>query len=204
MTTFLRALARPLITSAAALLLALAAPACARAEAADLTPLCNFRVDRNPSGFLAAVRDDDYETLWRASDARHGYVELEAPEECGGVYVKWMHVGVAWEVQGELDGEWETLAHSETGYLCDYLPVPKGHKRLRLRASERGKSAPEMQIVELRVYGRGEPPADVQRWQPPLDKADLLLIHAHPDDEVCLWAACCPITRASAATPCRC
>ena len=42
-------------------------------------------------------------------------------------------------------------------------------------------------IAEIRLFGPGEPPPEVQRWEI-LDKCDLMLLTAHPDDEI-LWFA---------------
>lgn len=41
-------------------------------------------------------------------------------------------------------------------------------------------------IGELYVYGAGEVPSEVQRWGMPSGKMDMMLIVAHPDDEL-LW-----------------
>lgn len=39
------------------------------------------------------------------------------------------------------------------------------------------------QVSEIRVFGAGELPADVQVWELPCDKADLMLCSTHSDDE---------------------
>lgn len=41
-------------------------------------------------------------------------------------------------------------------------------------------------ISELSVFGPGEVPGEVQRWEIPGGKMDMMLIVAHPDDEL-IW-----------------
>lgn len=38
-------------------------------------------------------------------------------------------------------------------------------------------------ICDIRVYSKGEVPSDVEKWQPPYDDADMLLLPTHADDE---------------------
>ena len=45
---------------------------------------------------------------------------------------------------------------------------------------------PGFALSELFVTAGAEPPPWVQRWAPPLERADLLVLVAHPDDEL-LW-----------------
>lgn len=189
-----------LVLLAAALLIPFAPfvpvmPASAQAVneyAPDLTTQCRFTVDRNRGGFQAAL-DGDYKTLWKSGGASKGFIRFDTPKNapCGGVYIQWLHKGLDWEVQRRDEkGKWATVAKSETRFLADFLPLPPTAGSLRIRASKR--SGVGMQVVELRVFGPGEPPPEIQRWQPPLEKADLLLIHAHPDDEVLFMGGVLP------------
>lgn len=41
-----------------------------------------------------------------------------------------------------------------------------------------------MILNELRLYGPGDLPKDVQRWNPPCEKADLLLIPTIRDEDL--------------------
>ena len=61
--------------------------------------------------------------------------------------------------------------------------------RLRLRAPEDTRALP---LCEMRVFGAGELPPDVQDWQPTCEKADLMLIVAHPDDEYIFFGGLLP------------
>ena len=47
-------------------------------------------------------------------------------------------------------------------------------------------------ISELFLLGEGETPAWVQQWQPTVEDADLMLLFAHPDDEVLFFGGTLP------------
>ena len=47
-------------------------------------------------------------------------------------------------------------------------------------------------ICDVYAYGEGELPDFVQRWEPPCEKADILLISAHADDEQLYFAGVLP------------
>ena len=49
-----------------------------------------------------------------------------------------------------------------------------------------------MQIAEVTLYSQGALPDDIHDWQPPLDKADLLVVSAHCDDELIFFGGTIP------------
>ncbi|MDO5300762.1 MAG: PIG-L deacetylase family protein, partial [Clostridia bacterium] len=119
-------------------------------------------------------------------------IELTAPEgeRIGGVYIQFYEQPCAFvvEVSGE-NGDWVTAASCDTDYLTGWAALSEGAQTVRVRPSEAGK---RLYIAEIHVYGVGEAPAGVQRWQPPLEKADLLVLSAHPDDEVLFMGGTIP------------
>ena len=49
-----------------------------------------------------------------------------------------------------------------------------------------------LKINEVFVFGDGDLPDWVQRWEPTPEKADLLLLVAHPDDELIFFGGTIP------------
>jgi LmbE family N-acetylglucosaminyl deacetylase len=109
-------------------------------------------------------------------------VVLPKGEEAGGLYIKWADHPVAIRIQVETNGKYETIAVCDTPYLCDYIPLPEGVTAFRFLQAEKARG--RMYIAEMRVFSRGNPPDYVQRWNEPCQKADLLVISTHPDDEL--------------------
>jgi len=82
------------------------------------------------------------------------------------------------------DGEgWKTIAQSQNSFAHQYFAV-EGLTNFRIVGQDGVKDGPT--ISELYVYGAGEVPPEVQRWEMPSGKMDMMLIVAHPDDEL-LW-----------------
>ena len=154
--------------------------------ASELTGRCSYAAGSNRKTF-SRCRDGNYRTWWQSESGKKAYIEVTLPAGESGscVWIQWYEHPHAWalQLQGE-DGAWETVSYTEGAYLSEALELPEGTSRFRI-ANAPGLSR-RMMIAELHVYGAGTLPPEVQRWSPPADKADLMLVVAHPDDEV-LW-----------------
>ena len=162
--------------------------ACAE-TAQDITKQCKFSAGSGRTGENAFSRctDRNYKTYWRTSNGDKCFVEVTVPagQTASGVMVQWYEHPHAWGVQvKDADGKWTDAGHTEGSFLAEYLPLPEGTAQFRV-ANAPGEGR-HFNMVELRVYGEGEMNPEVQLWQPCADKADLMLIVAHQDDEV-LW-----------------
>ena len=97
-------------------------------------------------------------------------------------YVQFYDDAAALDVQTrDASGAWQTVAQTDGAFLAAYAAVDAGAKTVRIRPKD-GKG--RLFIAELRVLGEGDAPGWVQQWQAPLEKADLLALAAHPDDEI--------------------
>ena len=154
--------------------------------APDLTQKCDFRAGSARTSFRKAI-DREYKSHWASGSGSGAEVIVTLPKgkTASGVAVKWYEHTHAWCVQvKDENGKWVSCGETEGLYYSEYLPLPEGTSVFRI-ANPEGKTTP-MWIDELYVYGEGTLPPEVQVWDPPVEKADLLLIVAHPDDEV-LW-----------------
>lgn len=154
--------------------------------AEDLTERCTFQAGSGRDT-IPLCYDRDYKTHWQSSGGAGAYLEVMLPEgeTAAGVMTKWFETPQCWQVQvQDAQGSWNTCGQTDGLYYTEFLPLPEGTQSFRI-TTVRGRNS-NLSLLELYVYGRGELPADVQQWQPSAEKADLLLIVAHPDDEV-LW-----------------
>jgi len=152
-------------------------------EARDITGQCKIAVKVSPST-VHQMLDGKYKTWYSSGSGSSSAIDVTLPagEEAGGLYVKWVDRTPAVRVQVINGEQYETVATCDTPYFCDYILLPEGVAAFRLLLEE--KVPGRMYIAELRVFSRGEPPSYVQRWRDPLEKADLLVISTHPDDEL--------------------
>ena len=103
-----------------------------------------------------------------------------ADEPIGGVLIRYADVTAPTEVQVMKDGAWTTVATAGS-YLCEWVPLQEPAEQVRLVAP----ADQNLRLALLTVYGVGEKPANVPVWTR-LDDCDMLVLVAHPDDEL-LW-----------------
>ncbi len=151
-------------------------------EARDITGQCTLKGSLNPQMVLNVV-DRDYHTYWRSQPGSKAWLEVTLPagETCGSVYIKWAQQNIRFCVQANT-GTWVTVARCDTGRFAEYVPLPEDATSFRI-VPDKGEKG-RLIIAELYVLSPGEAPGWVQKWQPPPEKADLLVLFAHPDDEV--------------------
>ena len=110
---------------------------------------------------------------------------ITAPKPMGGIYVMIFDKygrDYGYDLQIRDGEDWKTVDQGGT-YLVHYHRLPQGVTEARIVPTSKER----LRIAELRVFGPGDPPEEVQRWEP-LEKCDLMLLTAHPDDEI-LWFA---------------
>lgn len=103
-------------------------------------------------------------------------------EDIGALYVKFHLKAKAWTAT--CNGV-ET-AFGADGYLHEYAELTESADSVIMTFAE------ETQICEIRVFTAGDPPADVQVWQKPHEKADVMLLSSHSDDEQLFFAGLIP------------
>ena len=167
-------------------------PACALGEPArELTQSCVFQTSDHKT--LTCLSDGRYDTRWVSGKDSAARLEITLPEgeTCGGVYILFSGEGAAFDVQTPGDGgKWETVASCQTDYLTGYAALSRACAG-RLRIVPAGQSR-RFRMAQIHVFAPGETPEWVQRWQPPCEKADLLVLAAHPDDEVLFMGGTLP------------
>ncbi len=154
-------------------------------EAQEITKKCSFSAKSARTKFRY-VYDNKYTTCWRSSSGSGAMftVTLPAGTAASGVWIQWYehpHSAAVYLPEGK---DWIEYSHSDGTYLSDYFPLPEGVSSFRI-ANPKGIST-RMAIAELHIYGPGSTPSKAQIWNPPAEKADLMLLAAHPDDEI-LW-----------------
>lgn len=161
--------------------------ACDAPLAEDITAQCVFNGKTNHRK-LNYMRDNSYQTFWE-SEADHGLHLLRiAPPEgsaLGGLMIRWKGEPVAMQIQLR-DGEdqWRTVARSGGTFQTEYIPLFGAQEEVRLLGGEDGTT--QLNICEITVLTPGRLPEWVQLWQKAPDKADMMLLSGHPDDEL-LW-----------------
>lgn len=174
---------------AALLLLLLLLPMSASAlEAKELTGECGIT---SPNQRTVSVHDGDYTTAWRSERQRKPYLEFSLPEgkTAQYLYICFADMPDSWAIEERTDGKWQTVVKGSREY--DHALVEIGGKS-HFRLVEDSGVTTRLKINEVFVFGEGELPDWVQRWEPTPEKADLLVLAAHPDDELIFFGGTIP------------
>ncbi|NMD39014.1 MAG: hypothetical protein GYA87_10100 [Christensenellaceae bacterium] len=151
-------------------------------EAVNVVEECKLVGSGNKNEIVKSF-DKDYKTFYKTGKNKNNGIICTMPEGklCSGVYIKFIYKATDWclQVKNGKD-EWQTVTSSSKGYISDFLPLDNV-KEFRIHAPNRKEY--QLNIIELEIFDQGEIPAYVQRWKPPLEKSDILLVHAHSDDE---------------------
>ena len=176
-----------LFVGVAALLLAAPAISLAKNSSAQDVTALSQSATKEDGRAVKRTRDGKIET-YAEYDAGEEYA-LTWDENAGvrTAYVKWYALpDCAILVQSDENGAQlsrETIA--EPVYNDIYAILPEA--RSLAISCESG-----MQIAEVTLYSEGALPDDIHDWQPPLDKADLLVVSAHCDDELIFFGGTIP------------
>lgn len=177
-----------LLVGVAALLLA--APTFSRAEeetsAQDVTTRSESAAKEDGKA-VKRTRDGKLETYAEYEPGQAFSLVWDAEAHVRTVYVKWYaQPDCAILVQADENGlelSRETLENPN--YNDCYAILPEA--RTLSLSCESG-----MQIAELSLYSEGTLPEGVYDWLPPVDKADLLVVSAHCDDELIYFGGTIP------------
>ncbi len=160
-------------------------------EAKDITADCELTLSPGKYKTLDRIYDRDWHTIYLSNKMKNPSVTVKAPKDTPihGVYVCFGDKLTPWQVQARRNGEWVTVYESEGLYAHEFAPL-EGEKQIRILPVSSKQTT--LCIGELFVYGEGDLPSTVQFWQPAPEKADLLLLSAHPDDEMLFFGGAIP------------
>lgn len=166
----------------------------AAAETArDLTAECSFSASKGSGKKYTALYDHVYEGYWKSNKANNNYLEVHLPEgeTCSGVQIKWAAINRKWCVEVEKDGEWTAVDGFQEGreFLTTWTPLD-GVTAFRI--ASHSNYPHDLRIDELIVLSEGERPENIQVWEPTYEKADMMVVVGHPDDEYVFLGALIP------------
>jgi len=115
--------------------------------------------------------DRDYST--RLTFKGGGSIELSAPEVIHSLYVIWSLPPGEWTA-----GDTEYQSFGSNGFVHEYVELTYPGREVVINLPVDGAT-----INDIYAFTEGYPPGWVQIWLPPLEKADMLVLPTHADDE---------------------
>lgn len=168
------------------LLLLLALPAHAD-TARDVTDECRIVVVNNKQNNSRYLHDRNEITLVSTGTYRNPRIEITTGSTpVAAVFVEFARTFMPFEVQHLEGKKWVTVGRSNEGFAQLYAEFPPQTGRLRL-VFDSGVRALSLAVDELYLFSEGERDETIAHiWQPTVEKADILFLTTHPDDEI-LW-----------------
>ncbi len=149
----------------------------AKAETAKpVTPHVVF--SNGDSGYN--ILDGSYDTEVVLNSGDEIIVTLDEPTK--GIYIIWGSPVQKWTLIYENKEE----TRGNNGFLHEYIQFDIPITQFSIKC-ETGNT-----ITDLYCYGEGELPEDVQVWKPECEKADILLVSTHADDELLFFGGILP------------
>lgn len=149
-------------------------------EAAELTTEAVFSA-KKPK----LMMDSELATYWSGD-----VLEITLPEQvkCHALYLSFFDTppSLVVSVQGA-DGTWQRACEQPEPYYNACILL-EGAEKIRLEDA----GGASFSISEIHLFGNGELPAWVQQWKPFTGKADLMVLAAHPDDELLFMGGTIP------------
>ena len=166
---------------------------CAAAEPArDVTPECVFQLSYVATK-LKYMTDRNYETVMESKQLLEPQLIITPSETpVAGVYVEFGKTRLPFRVQVKEGGSWVTVAESEGRFAQEYVAFPSIDQQFRLDF-ETGGHGKFLHISEITLLSAGEiDESKIHIWQDTVEKADLMITVAHPDDELLWLGGCIP------------
>lgn len=158
------------------------------AEPVSMTGDCDVDVD---GGRARDLTDGDYATGCTFESAEDALVvTLPEGREAALLTLHWNQAptNATLEITDPAGGVLKTVSESNPGGMLHFsYELPDSAAAVRVTTTDSGNG-----LCEVRVYEAEGTPDVVQTWQPLPDKADLLVVAAHPGDETLFFGGTIP------------
>lgn len=157
-------------------------------EAENLTEGCTVKAVNAKN--VVRITDGKYTTYWESGKTKKPWVTVSSDKPIYGLYLCFQKLPDTYEIQKASGDDWITVAEGGNPRYHHAFFELDGVKKVRIISTM--EKANSMGFNEIFIFGKGEVPEWVQRWQEPVEKADLLFMIAHPDDELLFTGGAIP------------
>ena len=159
-------------------------PVCAENITADCTLSLTESTGEAKNLNSAKLLDGEYTTYELLSNG--DILKISSGTAFTSIYIVWGKIPGSWTLSAA--GNSYTLGSN--GYLHEFVEI-KGFTGAAVK--EASVTIPkDLSICDLYVFTEGSLPDWVQVWQPPCEKADLMLLSTHSDDDQLFFAGILP------------
>lgn len=151
---------------------------------------CNVKAEeKSPSIIIdsgkdaSGLSDGSYYTAITFNEGDMITVQAEDGGAIHGLYIIWNSPVKEWVLETD-NG---SITCGQNGFIHEYIELEAGTSKAVINIPDNGIS-----ICDIRIFGSGDIPDNVQLWNVPCDRADIMLIAAHADDEILFFGGIIP------------
>ena len=172
--------------AAALVILGMAGLAAAEEEALEVTSGCTLTLTgiKNPKN----MTDRKFTTNAETKSVKNPSLTIQSKSPVYGLYLCFEKMPESYDVQADRGSGWETVA-SGGSFLHAWFPM-QGETKIRVIAQ--GDRKQIMGFNEVYCFGEGRAPGWVQQWEDAPEKADILFVTAHPEEELLFLGGAIP------------
>ncbi|MGN1187315.1 MAG: PIG-L deacetylase family protein [Lachnospiraceae bacterium] len=148
-------------------------------KAEEKSPLIIIDGGKDASG----LSDGSYYTAITFNEGDMITVQAEDGSAIHGLYIIWNSPVKEWV----LETDNESITCGQNGFIHEYVELEAGTSKAVINIPDNG-----MSICDIRIFDSGDIPDNVQLWNAPCDRADIMLIAAHADDEILFFGGIIP------------
>ena len=178
---------RPLVLAALFMLMLPLSGAFAQ-EAEDISAECTFKSDSYARKWTN-LTNKNYDAYWQSGERKNPYLVIQSEKPMYSLYLCFREMPESYVLQRKEGKEWVTFAEGDTRFHHAFYELD-GETEIRVFSTQAKKH--RLVLNEIFMFGQGEVPAWVQRWEDTEEKADIMLLVAHPDDELIFFAGTIP------------
>lgn len=170
---------KKLLTFAALLCSLLLAGPAKSVYADELTP----NLELSNGGSTGKLTDNSHYTSVSFQNGDTITVTSSDGSDIHGFYISWDSPAVPWTLTTD-SGD---IAGGADGFLHEYVALEQPSASLTIHIPQNS-----MRVDGIRIFGEGELPHDVQIWNPPCERADIMVVSSHADDEILFFGGVLP------------
>ncbi len=155
------------------------------AETANAADYAEAQFSSKGFGAPGLLTDDNQRTYTKANNG--GSISVHSDKGIASLYVVFQNPPEPWTLS---DGSGKNVTCGENKFIHEFVDVKE-----RLGAVSKDITLTfdkTVTIDEVYAFSEGELPEWVQIWNPPCEKADIMLLSAHADDEQLFFAGTLP------------
>ena len=155
-----------------------ARPACA-ATASDITKKCRIRVSE---GSAKNLTDGKVTRYWQGGAGSRVAITLPSQSTAGLLQIEWFTEPGDYVLEEYTANDERITYRTQDDTYCGIVNAYRLNADTKKILLTLGSD--EQKICGIHVYSKGKLPKSVQVWEAPVEKADLMVVSAHQDDEV--------------------